>query len=353
LPITVIHVVQLGPYKETVYSRTENKDGNLQEFIYTFPFRKTGIGLLDKVLYNQTYIRFYTKILETYIQQNGLPDIVHVHVPMKAGLAAIQLKKKYKIPFIVSEQASYYEPAAPDTFSKRSWFFRKNTAKIFQLATITTNVSDTIGKKIQQMFQLNAVVPIHNVVNTNVFYSKPKTSHSIFRWLHVSTLGEQKNIHGMLQAFQILNKQVSNNWHLTLVGPLYKQYKQLIIDFNLIERVTFTGELQHNAVAIAMQNADAFVLFSKHENFPCVIPEALCCGLPVVAANVGGIAEAIHTNNGVVVNSEDIVMLANALAKIMQNSSNFLNETIAKDAQRKYSNTVIGNQFIQLYKKMM
>jgi glycosyltransferase involved in cell wall biosynthesis len=102
-----------------------------------------------------------------------------------------------------------------------------------------------------------------------------------------------------------------------------------------------------------MQNADAFVLFSKHENFPCVIPEALCCGLPVVAANVGGIAEAIHTNNGVVVNSEDIVMLANALAKIMQNSSNFLNETIAKDAQRKYSNTVIGNQFIQLYKKMM
>ena len=203
------------------------------------------------------------------------------------------------------------------------------------------------------MFQLKAVIPVHNVVDVNVFYPKPKEDSSIFQWLHVSTLGEQKNIHGMLQAFQLLKKKFKNNWRLKLVGPLYKQYNQLVIDLNLAEQITFTGELQHNDVATAMQNADAFVLFSKHENFPCVIPEALCCGLPVVGSNVGGVAEAITKENGIVVNSDDIEMLANALAEIMNKRTNLSSENIAKDAQNKYSNAVIGNQFVQLYKKMI
>jgi glycosyltransferase involved in cell wall biosynthesis len=45
------------------------------------------------------------------------------------------------------------------------------------------------------------------------------------------------------------------------------------------------------------KKADAFILFSRHENFPCVVIEALCCGLPVVASNVGGIAEAVDETN--------------------------------------------------------
>lgn len=353
LPITVIHVAQLGPDLETDFSCTENIYDNLRELIYTFSFRKTGFRLFDKIRYNKKYLRFYLEILESHIIQNGRPDIIHVHIPMKAGLAAIQFNKKYNIPFIVSEQASYYEPAAPDTFSKRSWFFRKNTAKIFQSATIATNVSNTIGKRIQQMFQLKAVIPIHNVVDTNVFYPKPKTDHSIFQWLHVSTLGEQKNIHGLLKAFKLLNEHFTKNWRLNLVGPLYKQYNQLVIDLGLSGQVTFTGELNHNAVATAMQNADAFVLFSKHENFPCVIPEALCCGLPVVASNVGGVAEAINKENGIVVISEDAEMLSKALADLMENSNNFFKESIAKDAQTKYGTSVIATQFLQVYQKII
>ncbi len=351
LPITVIHVAQLGPDTDTDFSCVENIHHNLRELIYTFSFRKTGFRLFDKIRYNKNYTRFYLEILESYIQQNGRPDIIHVHIPMKAGLAAIQLKKKYNIPFVVSEQASYYEPAAPDTFNKRSWFFRKNTAKVFQAATIATNVSNTIGKRIQRMFQLKAVIPIHNVVDTNVFYPKPKTDHSIFQWLHVSTLGEQKNINGLLKAFKLLNERFAKNWTLNLVGPLYKQYNQLVIDLNLSEQITFTGELQHNAVAKAMQDADAFVLFSKHENFPCVIPEALCCGLPVVASNVGGVAEAITKENGIVVISEDVEMLAKALADLMNKRAKLSTESIVKEAQNKYSNAVIGNQFVQLYEK--
>lgn len=352
LPITVIHVVQAGMHTAKEFSVTENINGNLKELVYTFPFKRTGLELIDKIRYNIAYQKFYLDIVDTYIQQNGLPDLIHVHVPMKAGLIALQLKKKYKIPFIVSEQASYYEDAAPDTFKKRSWFFQKNTEKIFQSANLVTNVSATIGIKIQQMFQLANVVPVHNVVDVAVFYPKQKNPNPIFQWVHVSTLGEQKNIEGLLRAFQILKQKGHTNWHLTLAGPLYKQHEPTVLHLGLSEYITFTGELKHNDVSTAMQNADAFVLFSKHENFPCVIPEALCCGLPVVASNVGGVAEAIDESNGIVVPSENIEALANALIDLMDKYHLFSIHEIAANAKSKYSEAVIGNQFIQLYKQL-
>lgn len=352
LPITVIHVVQAGPETAKENSCTENNNGNLKELIYTFPFKSIGISFIDKVRYNLAYTKHYLKFVNEFIQLNGIPDIIHVHVPMKAGLIALKLKKQYKIPFIVSEQASYYEDAAPDTFKKRSWFFQKNTEKIFQSANLVTNVSATIGKKIQQMFQLAKVVPVHNVVDVSLFYPKQKKQNATFQWLHVSTLGEQKNIKGLVYAFQILKQKGVTNWHLTLAGPLYKQHEPTVLHLELSQHITFTGELKHNDVAKAMQQADAFVLFSKHENFPCVIPEALCCGLPVVASNVGGVAEAIDDSNGIIVPSENTALLANALIDLMAKYSTLSIERIAADAKNKYSEAIIGNQFVQLYHQL-
>ncbi|HNF30536.1 MAG TPA: hypothetical protein PLY81_09670, partial [Chitinophagaceae bacterium] len=108
LPIDVLHVVQLGKNFEANNEIETINAKNLTEHICYFKFKKWDIGIIDKIRYNTLYKKTALAFVENFIKTNGKPDLIHVHVPMKSGWVAYSLKKKYSIPYIVSEQASYY-----------------------------------------------------------------------------------------------------------------------------------------------------------------------------------------------------------------------------------------------------
>lgn len=348
IPVDVIHVVQAGhrlPLEEQVWT---NKKGNLTEYIHTFKFTAWGNNWLDKIRYNILYHRYYKKNIATYIAKNGRPDLIHVHVPVKAGLIAIEIFKQYRIPFIVSEQSSHYEPASPDYFFKRSSYFQRNTKRIFRKAIAVTNVSATIGKKLLSIFDIKNYRTIHNLVDTDLFYYQPKERDNILRFLHVSAMGEQKNPAGILKALAQFNN-LFKDWECTFCGPYKNDLQLLTKQLGLEKQVQFTGEIAYNQVALAMQQADVFVLFSNHENFPCVVIEALCCGVPVISANAGGVVEAVNQSNGVIVEAANIDDLAKALHKVASNIDHYERSEISKNAITRYNRQKIAAQFVELY----
>jgi len=349
-PIDVMHVVQLGHQITTSASETVTADGPLLEIISTFAFRPVGFSLIDKLRYNAWYLAYFKQQVLAYEKKYGRPDIIHVHVPIKAGIIGRWAAKRWNIPYIISEQASYYEQAAPDNFHTRSSFFRNNARKIFRDAAVVTNVSATIGQVIQQLFQLKKVVPVHNLAETDFFHYTTPPHNKLFTWLHVSALGEQKNIRGMLAAFAAMKDDAS--WQLRIAGPYTKQHIDWVAEYGLASRVSFTGELAYEDVAKEMQQADAFVLFSNHENFPCVVVEALCCGLPVVAADAGGVREAIHAGNGIVVQPQQEAQLTEALKKVSTHYTMYDRARISRAAAERYAAPVIAQQFVDIYRQL-
>lgn len=350
VPINLIHVVQLGKEKSTTAQFIHSQKHNLNEFLYSFSFKKWGWKWLDKIRYNLTYLMFYRKVLKKYMLEYGKPTLIHIQVPMKAGMMAIYLLHSLKIPFIVTEHSSMYNPLAADNFYKRSVFFKRNTKNIFQKAVVVTNVSAAIGKNVAKLFNLKSTVVIHNVVDTTHFYYVAKNENTKFKWLHVSSLYRLKNVDKIIKAFKLLNK-IRQDWEFTIVGNAPQYLVEMVNQLGLSTKIKFTGEVSYTQVAKHMQASSALVLFSKHENFPCVIIEALCCGLPVVSSNVGGVLEAINNTNGLLVENENIEDLKNTFIKMMNNYKQYNQPQIAKKAAQIYSEKSIGEKFVTLYQQ--
>lgn len=48
-------------------------------------------------------------MFKEYVKQNGKPDLIHVHSAWQAGLLALQIHKKYDIPYITTEHSSAFQ----------------------------------------------------------------------------------------------------------------------------------------------------------------------------------------------------------------------------------------------------
>jgi glycosyltransferase involved in cell wall biosynthesis len=86
---------------------------------------------------------------------------------------------------------------------------------------------------------------------------------------------------------------VEGRWRLVLAGdgPMRHMAEQATARLALNERVDFLGDCDD--VPRLLADADIFVLATKWEGLPLSILEAMRAGLPVIATNVGGIAETV------------------------------------------------------------
>src|SRR6185312_12567948 len=72
-----------------------------------------------------------------------------------------------------------------------------------------------------------------------------------------------------------------------------ERVRRQVLDGGLDRRVSFPGPRTGAELDHAYASADLLVLASRAETYGMVVTEALARGLPVVAADVGGVGEAL------------------------------------------------------------
>ncbi len=95
--------------------------------------------------------------------------------------------------------------------------------------------------------------------------------------------------------------------------------------------------------------ADLFVLPSQAENFPNTICEALFCGTPVVAFEVGGIPELINPKNGKLAILGESKSLALSINTVLNHPENYNRTTIREAAVSFMSSPVVAKKYIEIY----
>jgi glycosyltransferase involved in cell wall biosynthesis len=105
--------------------------------------------------------------------------------------------------------------------------------------------------------------------------------------IHVSNFRPVKRVTAVIEIFERICRDVST--HLLMVGdgPELDAASRLASERGLADRVHFLGE--QDQVLPLLSIADVFLLPSAQESFGLAALEAMACGVPVVASNVGGL----------------------------------------------------------------
>jgi glycosyltransferase involved in cell wall biosynthesis len=319
--------------------------------VYYVKLPGTGSSYLDTLIYNCRYIQKARLAIKEYMQANGKPDLVHVHVPVKAGAIALRMKKLHGVPFVVTEHTSAYFQHIENNFFTRSRLFKLVTKRSFAKAEAVISVSNWLLNRLKELFSIKQTKLIRNAVDTGLFFPVAVNSN-VPHFIHVSMMLPLKNVNGILEALALLNR-VNSNWQMSFIGPSNDEYILLAKELGLENQVLWKGAMNYAGVAKEMQQADVLVHFSKYENLPCVVNEALCCGLPVISSNVGGIAELVHENNGILVENGNIQELANALLSYLRQPERFHKDMISKEAADAFSYQTIGKQLYDFYREVL
>lgn len=326
----------------TDYEIVTNKNQGVLETIVYYPKR---VGLLRKIV---TYFRAFQKGYTHVLSNWGKPKLTHAHILTRTGFLAYLLKKKYGIPYIITEQWSRYLP------EKRTYtgFLRKYlTRLVVRNAEYLLPVSQTLADAMQCVgLQAKRTICVGNVVDDFFYVPQEKQPRTKRRILHVSCFDESaKNIRGILRAVQRLSDE-RFDFELIIIGtgPDFKQIHKEAQNLMLNSVIRFVGEQTPQQVSAWMHQSDFFVLFSNYETFATVIPEALASGIPVISSEVGIAPAIITSKNGKIVPIGDGNALYTEINWMLDNYTNF-NESEIRESAKPFSFEQIGMQLHDIY----
>lgn len=119
-----------------------------------------------------------------------------------------------------------------------------------------------------------------------------------FLLLYVGRIAREKNLTMLFDAFKlVVDKHPNARLLLVGGGPALDETKRYTSETGLVGKAIFAGMLKRKDIEPIYTSADAFAFPSTTETQGIAICEALSAGLPVVAANAGGIPENVQ--NGV------------------------------------------------------
>jgi len=164
-----------------------------------------------------------------------------------------------------------------------------------------------------------------------------------------ATSARRKGFHLLQPALQSLCK---SGWHerieLIVVGSS-QPGDRTDIGF----KAHYLGKLSDDiSMVLVYAAADAFIAPSSQDNLPNTVMEALACGIPCVAFNIGGMAEMIeHQKNGYLAQPFEVEDLAQGIAWVLENRERHqkLCEYARKKAEQEFTEELQARRYASLF----
>lgn len=247
-------------------------------------------------------------------------SILHLHGDFTEAYFGGKLSKKIKIPAIITIHAGLNKRLLK---FKNAEYFR-NMDKIICVSNEIAEDLKSIGiegKKLEIISSGIYLNEFKNIDENRIIFLRNQYSEPII--ISVGVLRVNKGFKYLIESFRII-KEKFNTATLLIIGD-GPDRNELKAQAENIKGIYFLGRQNHDKVIEYLKIADIFILpsvstYNDREGTPTVVMEAMAAGLPVVATNVGGVADLIkNRKNGLVISHGHTEELAAAIIELINN----------------------------------
>ncbi|MBK9926378.1 MAG: glycosyltransferase [Anaerolineales bacterium] len=326
------------------------------------------------------YIPEFVEGVDAFAKEKGIKyDIIHSHYWM-SGIAAASLSDLWAGTPIVNmfHTLGEMKNRVAQSEAEREGAYRVNGEK-----QVIRRVDRIIVATLAEMTQLrflykadqNKMVVIPPGVDLSHFYPIPADESKAYVGLQpesrmilfVGRIERLKGVDTLLEAMACLKlKDGSRPVHLAIIGgdpsasreqmtTEMARLKDLCESLGLDQSVVFLGKRDQDKLPYFYSAADVLVMPSHYESFGMVALEAMACGTPVIASEVGGLAYLVRDGEtGFTIPAEEPEMLCDKLSWLLNDGE--LHAKMSKQAAeyaKDYAWEKIAQQIVGVYKELL
>ncbi len=335
---------------------------------YSSPFRLPGFAenvYFHAVDLSGTYplLEYFPYSLALAVKQHEVAlreqlDVLHVHYAVPHATAAFlareMIGKDHPLKLITTLHGTDI------TLVGKEQSFFTVTKFAIERSDAVTAVSDYLRHETYRAFGCDecGIKMIPNFIDLQTYHPVSERPHTFGPpgakvLVHTSNFRPLKRVPEVVRIFQRVREAMPAVLVLVGDGPERPEAEALVEELGLQDHVLFLGKL--NVVADVLQACDLFLLPSTSESFGLGALEAMACGLPVVASNVGGLPEVVtHGETGALHDPDDIEGMAQSAIAILGDEGR---RTAVQDAAvaraRVFSTDRIVPQYEALYQEVV
>jgi teichuronic acid biosynthesis glycosyltransferase TuaC len=244
------------------------------------------------------------------------PDLILNYWLYPDGYAAVRIGRELGVPVIVG--------AIGSDIRRRN---DPSTVRLVRETMLRADAVITVSEELRQQaiaqgIPANKVTAILNGCDTAVFHTGDRGAArqqvgcdgSSELIVYAGNLLDSKGLGELMEAFlELAGPRPQLRLAIVGQGPYGAALARRASAAGMESRVILPGRCDATGIARWMRASDVFCLPSYSEGCPNVVVEALACGRPVVATNVGGIPELVKEGCGLLIPPRDAAALRGAL----------------------------------------
>jgi glycosyltransferase involved in cell wall biosynthesis len=304
--------------------------------------------------------------LETFLKAVKSSKIVHAHGhPYLTSLIAAKLAKRYSKPFVLTQHNTFIEyDSIFDNIERLNDLAvgketLKEADKIIAVSNATKNYVLSLGAKPEKVKVLRNGVDLVRfrplAGKREEMRRKLGISQNSIVVLTVRRLVYKNGIDTLIESANIAVKKNPKIVFLVVgKGPDLNNVQIKINQLGIENNFKFTGFVKDEDLPFYYNAADFFALPSKSgEGLPLVALEAMACGLPVIATDVGGISEILMEDYGKLVLPNQPELLAKAVLEFSNIDLSSRKLEIRAVMEEKYCWDKNVERLIEIYEELI